>query len=130
MQIGESRPIRRPIPLTPLVDIVFLLLMFFMLSSTFTRFGDLQAGAAAGSAPPQQSGAFPGAIVVVEGSGRATVNGRRIGIEELPSALDRLAAKGVSRAAVRAGGGARVQDLVTALDVIRTSRISDVVVAR
>lgn len=130
MQIGEARPIRRPIPLTPLVDIVFLLLMFFMLSSTFTRFGELQAGAPAGSATPDQAGTFPGAIVTVEGGGQATVNGRRVGLDQLVAALNDLVAKGVSRAAVRAGGGASVQDLVSALDVIRTSRITDTVVAR
>ena len=28
---------RRPISLTPLIDVVFILLMFFMLTSTFTR---------------------------------------------------------------------------------------------
>ena len=30
-------PRRRPISLTPLIDVVFILLMFFMLTSTFTR---------------------------------------------------------------------------------------------
>ena len=32
---------RRPVTLTPLIDIIFLLLLFFMLSSTFTRFAEL-----------------------------------------------------------------------------------------
>ena len=31
---------RRRLPLTPLIDVIFLLLLFFMLSSTFTRFSD------------------------------------------------------------------------------------------
>ena len=30
-------PRRRPISLTPLIDVVFILLMFFMLTSAFTR---------------------------------------------------------------------------------------------
>lgn len=32
---------RRPVALTPLIDIIFLLLLFFMLSSTFTRFAEI-----------------------------------------------------------------------------------------
>ncbi len=48
---------RRRLSLTSLIDVIFLLLLFFMLSSTFTRFGDLPfiaatAGAAGTGAPP------------------------------------------------------------------------------
>lgn len=32
---------RRPVALTPLIDVIFLLLLFFMLSSTFTRFAEV-----------------------------------------------------------------------------------------
>ncbi len=44
--------------MTPLIDVIFLLLLFFMLTSTFTRFSEIQlsaAGAGAGvasEAPP------------------------------------------------------------------------------
>ncbi|QYK43404.1 MAG: biopolymer transporter ExbD [Paracoccaceae bacterium] len=36
--------------MTSLIDVIFLLLLFFMLSSTFTRFADLPLTAAAGGA--------------------------------------------------------------------------------
>jgi len=47
---------RRSVTLTPLIDIIFLLLLFFMLSSTFTRFAEVPlmnagVGAAEGAAP-------------------------------------------------------------------------------
>ena len=35
---------RRRLGLTPLIDVIFLLLLFFMLSSTFSRFSDLSLG--------------------------------------------------------------------------------------
>ena len=52
------QPRRRPISLTPLIDVVFILLMFFMLTSTFTRWKavDLRlpvAGSDAGSKKSQ-----------------------------------------------------------------------------
>ena len=59
--MNETRlyqPRRRPISLTPLIDVVFILLMFFMLTSTFTRWKavDLRlpiAGSDASSEQPQ-----------------------------------------------------------------------------
>ncbi len=33
---------RQKLSLTPLIDVIFLLLLFFMLSSTFSRFGELK----------------------------------------------------------------------------------------
>ncbi len=40
----------RPVALTSLIDIIFLLLLFFMLSSTFTRFGEVPLMNACGGA--------------------------------------------------------------------------------
>ena len=39
---------RRALSMTSLIDVIFLLLLFFMLSSTFTRFGDLPLTTATG----------------------------------------------------------------------------------
>jgi biopolymer transport protein ExbD len=133
MKIGESAPIRRSIPLTPLVDIVFLLLMFFMLSSTFTKFGSFTTGAAgvgetAGEAVKAK--VFPGAIVIVTGPNAVSVNGTRLTITELPGVLDGLFEDGVRRVALRAHKNATVQDLVSAWDATRQSNVHDVFVAR
>ena len=133
MQIGQSAPTRKPIPLTPLVDIVFLLLMFFMLSSTFTKFGSLATGT---TGTTGDAGAtvnapmFPGAIVLVAGEGQLRVNGVPADLAHLPGLLDELHAKRVTRAALRAGSQASVQDLVSALDAARQSQIPDITVAR
>ena len=35
MQFGQQRPTGRLISLTPLIDVVFILLVFFMLASSF-----------------------------------------------------------------------------------------------
>ncbi|MBO9443270.1 biopolymer transporter ExbD [Phaeobacter italicus] len=44
---------RRPLSMTSLIDVIFLLLLFFMLSSTFSRFGEVELTAAAGGNSPQ-----------------------------------------------------------------------------
>ena len=76
--------LRRPrrklaISLTPLVDVIFLLLLFFMLSSTFSKFAEVELGtasasAATSSAPPIFLQLFPD---------RLTVNGQPQTIETL-----------------------------------------------
>ncbi len=49
-------PRRQPISLTPLIDVVFILLMFFMLTSTFTRWKavDLRLPVASSDASPKK----------------------------------------------------------------------------
>ena len=42
MHIAQISPKRRRLSLTPLIDVIFLLLLFFMLSSTFSKFSELE----------------------------------------------------------------------------------------
>lgn len=52
---------RRHLSMTSLIDVIFLLLLFFMLASTFTRFSELEisnVSASAQVAVPQQSDAM------------------------------------------------------------------------
>ena len=66
-------PRRRPISLTPLIDVVFILLMFFMLTSTFTRWKavDLRLPAARADASPKK----PQALLLHTG-GSLSLRGR------------------------------------------------------
>ncbi|AVL54880.1 biopolymer transporter ExbD [Roseobacter denitrificans] len=43
--------------MTPLVDVIFLLLLFFMLTSTFSKFGEIDITAAAGGSGESARGA-------------------------------------------------------------------------
>ena len=56
MRVDAPRFVRRRLGLTPLIDVIFLLLLFFMLSSTFSRFSQVPveggtAGRAGGNRP-------------------------------------------------------------------------------
>ncbi len=77
---------RRRMSLTPLVDVIFLLLLFFMLSSTFARFGEIEltAAAAGGAAAPAPANrAF-----IQLGADRLTVNGAAVALGEVLDALE------------------------------------------
>ncbi len=124
MQIEQPARISKPIPLVPLVDVVFLLLMFFMLSTTFARFGQLDVSRGSASTPAaSRQGATPGVIVEVSKGPEVKVNGSRVALEDLVSRLDEFHGKGARSGSVRVAATAEVQDLVTVLELARTSKL-------
>jgi len=74
----------RRLPMTSLIDIIFLLLLFFMLSTTFARYSDLPLEAAAvgtqssGDAPPRFLQLQPDSL---------SLNGSRVEPTDLAAAL-------------------------------------------
>ncbi|MFZ2100512.1 MAG: biopolymer transporter ExbD [Oricola sp.] len=50
MQLDTAIRRRGAISMTSLIDVIFLLLLFFMLSSTFAKFGEIELTAAGGGA--------------------------------------------------------------------------------
>lgn len=72
--------------MTPLIDVIFLLLMFFMLTSTFSSFGEIElnqatAGSAAASTPTER-------FFVQLGSDRLAMNGTPITLDELTTHVE------------------------------------------
>jgi biopolymer transport protein ExbD len=134
MHISEPLPRRRQISLTPLVDVIFLLLMFFMLSSTFARFADLDVARQSASAgesqlpPAAGSAELRGAIVSVSAD-RVRVNGAETALDDIAGKLDALYDRGARTAIIVADLDATVQDLVSVLERARGSRIA-VAIAR
>lgn len=64
-----------PVNLTPLIDVVFLLLIFFMVSTTFTRESHLQVDLPEADGAPAEA-AVEQLEVVISADGRFTVNDR------------------------------------------------------
>lgn len=72
--------------MTPLIDVIFLLLLFFMLSSTFSSFGEIelsQATGGAGSSDPPSERSF-----VQLGAERLTLNGAPVTLEALAAGIE------------------------------------------
>lgn len=69
--------------MTSLIDVIFLLLLFFMLSSTFTRFGEIPfstAGSGGGTSAER-----PVFLALAEGS--LSLNGVEATLQNLPRSL-------------------------------------------
>lgn len=112
MRFGEA-PRRRGPSLTPMIDVVFLLLVFFMLAA---RFGVEQAVplAIAGG-----SGSYEGPprLVDVRPDG-LWLNGVAVAEAELPNALATLTQSPDDLVVLRGRDGADTQALVRALDLL------------
>lgn len=113
-----DRPARKqkPISLTPLVDVIFLLLLFFMLSSTFTTFGQLQISAPGGSGGTAE---LPKALLVLE-EDRQQLNGRTVLEENLLSEVRSLRDKDIDSLLILVRGNASTQKLVSVMTDLKT----------
>ncbi len=107
---------------TPLIDVLFLLIIFFMLTGTFKRFGELElrlpSSETATAADPGGSGGQL-ELVVTEAGGYA-LDGLAIDASELESRLRAAHAAAPDRPVMlEAEAGVRHGEIVQVLDILR-----------
>lgn len=123
MNLKPRRTEEPEINVTSLIDVVLLLVVFFMLSSNFTAEGRLRIRLPQASAQAAERAAGDGLVVTVSASGAYLVNGRELvnsGADTLRAAVLKSAAAAPRTAPVtiRADGRASHQAVVTAMDVL------------
>ena len=119
MRLSNPQPARRAISLTPLIDVVFLLLVFFMLASTFMKYASVPISAAGHGSVSVPTDPRSVALIYIAPHGRLTVNGRALTSAELPAHLARLEAGGVTDVVIALRPNATVADLASNVAVIR-----------
>ena len=107
------------INLTPLIDVVFLLLIFFMVSTTFNRDSELsiELPAAAAEAPQQKEDSIE---VAIDAKGRFYVNGRQLVNTQASTVREALRSAGISKETppvLNADAKAPYQAVITVMDV-------------
>jgi biopolymer transport protein ExbD len=104
MSLKAVRFRQKRLAMTSLIDVIFLLLMYFMLATTFTRFSEVKlmtSGGATGSAstaPPR---------FVQLGPGTLALNGRTVLLDDLPAML----AADSGAVLIALNNGVKAQDL-------------------
>ena len=121
MKLGRDQPESPEINITPLIDVVFLLLIFFMVSTTFQRFSELQVDLPEASA--EEEAAREVIDLTIDAEGRYYVNGRplvntraatlRRALAELPAAEE------IPPLVINADARTPHQAVITAMDVAR-----------
>ncbi|MCB1756409.1 MAG: biopolymer transporter ExbD [Gammaproteobacteria bacterium] len=110
---------RRPISLTPLIDVVFLLLIFFMVSTTFQKDSELQVHLPEATSEPS-SAPVDALEIVINTSGQYFLNGQELTnnrLETLRAAISTLTrGKRDTPLIIRADAQTPHQAVVTAMD--------------
>lgn len=127
MRIEAVAAPRRRLSMTSLIDVIFLLLLFFMLSSTFARFAEIEvSGGVASAAAP---GDRPDVLLRFDGT-EWRVNGLVVDDGELEGELARLAEAGAETAVLLVRGELTSQGLITAVERIGSGSALRLTVAR
>ncbi len=118
MQFGQQRPTGRLISLTPLIDVVFILLIFFMLTSSFLdwRSVDLTVSSDLGAATSAQRAI----LISLRPDGSITVGSKPVANHTLRSVMKaKLAENRDQRVVIRSYPGVSLQRAVDTLDLLR-----------
>ena len=102
--------------MTSLIDVIFLLLLFFMLSSTFSKFGELEIASASGGAGAQTT---PPVFMQLRDDG-VSINGTLKETDAAIEELKRLEATGAKNLILSVRTGPTSQQLVDLMAAIRT----------
>ena len=122
MRLGERRNRAPDINITPLIDVVFLLLIFFMVSTTFSRLTELEI-----ELPEAESGAKeeqPATLeIVIDAEGRYFINDNRL-VNDRPETLRRALERELQAAGdetppvvISADANTPHQAVITAMDM-------------
>lgn len=131
MRLKTSQSDEPEINLTPLIDVVFLMLIFFMVTTTFIREGNLAITLPEASLEPTVASTESVELVIdTQGNyvldGRELVNRQR---ETLVLALRELTASATPGIVIRADASTPHQAVVTALDAAGYVGIQQIAIA-
>ena len=127
VQLAVPSATRRRISLTPLIDVVFILLVFFMLETTFLTEGEVAVaaetqGGIAGAQQPLQLELLDAEWV--------WLNGQRLAYPQWLAALDALPADPAVRLQLRTAKRVPVQRVVAVMDALHARDITRISIGR
>lgn len=108
---------RRKLSLTSLIDVIFLLLLFFMLSSTFSRYAEVELATAGAGPASDDVDARP--VFIQLRADVLRLNAREITLDDLPAALDELVQAGSVRGLISTNANVTAQRLADLLVTLR-----------
>jgi len=117
VEFAEHPRPRPRLSIAPLIDVVFLLLVFFMLASSFAETATIDLSVSQGQAA---AAAEPGLVVAIDGAGAITVNGAAVALDGVGQALaERAGAERARPVTLRAEAAVPARTLVGVMDRIR-----------
>ncbi len=128
MTIRSPKKLRGKPNLAPLIDVVFLLLIFFLLTSTLITSDRYEI-----ELPPAANGrdeSSEAVVVMINRSGRYAVNNESVLLEQMPAALAAALEGSVRRSVtIKADGRATAQDVVAVMQIATEAGVVELGVA-
>ncbi len=126
MRLNRKRRVGMIISVTPLVDVMMILLVFFMVTSTYLDLdmiplvgGDRPGGRAEAPVPVEQVQQGSSLLVRLAADGRVYVSGEQVGLDGLRALVQiRVATRPSTPVLVLPSGAASTQALVSLMDAI------------
>ncbi len=111
-----SQPRRRAISLTPLIDVVFILLLFFMLSSSFMQWRQIDLSTSGDNAAEDRE---LKRIHLISEDGRFELDGRQYSMQDPAALTSLIAAAPDDLYALSVAPGLTTQSMIRLLDALK-----------
>lgn len=106
------------VDMTPMLDIVFILLIFFIVTTSFVKEEGIMVNRPKINKPQSQS--TPAMVLRISDSGMVTFNGKPVDIERVPARIENFIAKNDSSSAIVIPNyNTRHEDVVAVIDKVR-----------
>lgn len=116
------------IDITPMLDVVFIMLIFFIVTATFVKESGVEVTRPEASTAQVKSNA--GVLIAVKDDGQIWLNRRRVDISSVRPNVERLRAENPQGSVViQADEAASVKAAVEVLDQVRAAGVTDVSLA-
>lgn len=119
---SSRREKRVTLNITPLIDVLFLLLIFFMVTGTFKRAGELELRLpeSTSSTPAEEGGEIRNVELILTESGLLQLDGEDITFRDLKSHLVTIHSEEPAQGLlIKAEAGVRHGQVVRVLDIVR-----------
>ena len=129
MRFREDSEENFALDLTPLIDVVFLLLLFFMVSTVFVDFKrrmDISLPASKSSVSDATSRAIKLEITFDK---KIFLNGKKVRLDRLETALGEIDQSKKNAAIIRADKGLPYGDVIKIMGMLQNAKILDISVA-
>lgn len=121
MRIGSNGHRAKRLAMTPLIDIVFILLLFFILETSFSQFRELSLTRA--EQPLAATGSAVALRLDIFADGRIWVAGQSLRQESLDAFLRQQRKPAGTPVLLALAGGVDVQSIVAVCDVLHRNRL-------
>jgi biopolymer transport protein ExbD len=119
MDFDRRQRLVQEINLTALIDIVFHLMVFVMLTTTFVVSESMELSLPSGKAPSSQAAALHIMRIQTVSDGSVQVDGQAMNLDQMNTALSsRVAADADVKIAIFTTTGVSVQQLITVMDAV------------